>query len=121
MLYRRIANSCDGYAFYLYSGMNIISSCFLCLVQDAPALSVCRVFVVTATVFSGVNPLKHDVPLTSRCRISTAVLFLGDPSPVTAIPAANLPYCSPCVYNTSKSAELRTEYTGIGGMDLQDV
>ena len=41
--------------------------------------------------------------------------------PVTAIPGADLPHCSPCVYITHKSAELRTENTGIDGMDLQDV
>ena len=38
-----------------------------------------------------------------------------------AIPAADLPYCSPCVYIACKTAELRTENTGIGGMDLQGV
>ena len=38
-----------------------------------------------------------------------------------AIPAADLLHCSPCVYITRKSAELKTENTGLDGMDLQDV
>ena len=55
------------------SGMDVLSSCFLRLVQDAPALPVCRTFVATATVSPGVNPLEPDVPPKSRCRTSTAV------------------------------------------------
>ena len=55
--------------------MDIVSYCFLCLVQDAPALLICRVFVATATVLPGVKALEHDVPLTPRCHIiSTSVL-----------------------------------------------
>ena len=72
----RIDNSCDRYTLYLYFGIDILSSCFLCLVRDAPALpgwlpaagllSLFRVFVLTAAVLPGVNPLTHDVPVTSR-------------------------------------------------------
>ena len=101
--------------------MNIFRFCFLCLVRDAPALLVCRVSVATATVLPGVKALEHDVPLTPRCRISTAVLYIGDRPSVTAIPAADLPNCSPCVHNTRKSAELWTESTGIGLTGLQKV
>ena len=54
------------------------ASVFLCLVQDVPALPVCRVFVATATVLYGVNPLEHDVPPKSRCRISTAVVLIEE-------------------------------------------
>ena len=50
----RSANSCDRYALYLYSRMDILRYCFLWLVQDVPALPDCRVFVTTATVLSGV-------------------------------------------------------------------
>ena len=32
MLCRRIANFCNKDAIYLYSGIDILSSCFLCLV-----------------------------------------------------------------------------------------
>ena len=64
-----------GTLFSQYSGRDILSSCFLCRVQDAPALSVCRGFVATAIVLSEVNPLEHDVPLKSRCRISTDILM----------------------------------------------
>ena len=53
--------------------MEILSSCFLRLVQDALALSVCRTFVATATILPGVNPLEPDVPPKSRCRTSTPV------------------------------------------------
>ena len=113
MLCRKIANFCDGYAFYLCSGMDIRNSCFICLVQDAPVLPVCRVLGATATVLPGMNPLQYNASLKSRCRISAAVLYLGDRPPVTAIPAAGLPDCSSCVYNTLKSAELRTEIQGL--------
>ena len=58
-----------------YSGRNILSSCFLCLVQDAPALPICHGFVATAIVLPEVNPLEHDVPLKPRCRISTDILM----------------------------------------------
>ena len=54
---------------------------FFCLVQDAPALPVCRVFVATATVLPGVNPLEHGVSPKSRYRISTVVLYLGNEPP----------------------------------------
>ena len=74
ILCRRIANSCR-VALYLYSEMDMLSSCFLCLVHDASALQVCRVFVATATILPGVNPREHDVPPKSRCRISTVVLY----------------------------------------------
>ena len=73
MLCTRIAKSRNRYALYLYSGMDIFSSCFLYLAQDAPALSFCRAFVATTTVLPGVNPLEPDVPPKSRCRTSTAV------------------------------------------------
>ena len=53
--------------------MEILSSCFPRLVQDALDLPICRAFVVTATILSGVNPLEPDVPPKSRCRTSTAV------------------------------------------------
>ena len=57
--------------------MDIISLCFLCLVQDAPALlPVCRVFVATAIIFLAVNPLEHDVPPTLRCRIRGTALLI---------------------------------------------
>ena len=78
MLYRKVAKYCDRYALYLHSGMDILSYCFLCLVQDAPALPLCGVFVATAIVLPGVKPLEYDVPLTPRCRISTAALYLRD-------------------------------------------
>ena len=118
MLCRRTAKARDRYALYLCSRMNIVSYCFLCLVQDAPALLICRVFVATATVLPGVKALEHGVPLTPRCHtISTFVLYMRDRLSVTVIPAADLPNCSPCVYNTRKSAELRTGNTGIDGMD----
>ena len=39
----------------------------------------------------------------------------------TAIRAADLHNCSPCLYNTRKSAELRTECTALGVFELQDV
>ena len=55
--------------------MDILSLCFLCPVQDAPTLPVCRVFVATATTLPGVNPLEYDVPPKSRYRMSTAVLI----------------------------------------------
>ena len=42
--------------------MEIFSSCFPRLVQDALDLPVCRAFVVTATILPGVNPLEPDVP-----------------------------------------------------------
>ena len=48
--------------------MDVLSSCFLRLVQDDPALPICRAFVATATILPGVNPLEPDVPLKSRCR-----------------------------------------------------
>ena len=73
MLCRRITNSSNMYVLYVYSGMDILSSCFLCLVQDAAALPICRAFVATAKVLPRVNPLEPDVSLKSRCRISTAV------------------------------------------------
>ena len=46
--------------------------------------------------------------------------YPGDWPPVTAIPAADLPHCSPCVYITRKSAELkdwkhRTRWNGSSG------
>ena len=41
--------------------------------------------------------------------------------PFTSISAADLPHCSPCVCITRKSAELRTENTGLDETDLQDV
>ena len=100
--------------------MEILSSCFLRLVQDALALLVCRTFVATAAILSGVNPLEPDVPPKSCCRTSTAVTIseidrLSRPSPqqinLTAHP----------VYITRKSAELRTENKGIDGISLQDV
>ena len=52
--------------------MEILSSCFPRLVQDALDLPICRAFVATATILSGVNPLEPDVPPKSRCRTSTA-------------------------------------------------
>ena len=53
--------------------MEILSSCFPRLVQDALDRPVCRAFVATATILLGVNPLEPDVPPKSRCRTSTAV------------------------------------------------
>ena len=53
--------------------MEILSSCFPRLVQDALDLPVCRAFVATATILPGVNPLEPDVHPKSRCRTSTAV------------------------------------------------
>ena len=47
---------------------------FYVLVQDAPALPVCRAFVATATILPEVDPLEPDIPPKSRCRTSTAVL-----------------------------------------------
>ena len=91
----RIAKSCTRYVLYLHSGMDILSPCFLRLVQDAPALPVCSAFVATATILPGVNSLEPDVPLKPRCR--------------TAIHTADSPYCSPCIYITCKSTKLRTE------------
>ena len=78
------ANSCDRHALYLYSGIDILSYCVLCPVQDAPAVSVWLPATSLLSslcwsqplLFPGVNPLKHDVPLTSRCRINV-VLYLG--------------------------------------------
>ena len=61
------------YALYLYSEMDIISSCFLCLVQGAPALVVIRAFFATAAVLPGLKLLEPDVPPKSRCRTSTVV------------------------------------------------
>ena len=58
---------------------------------------------------------KVTLPHQYRCS------YLKDRPPVTAIPAAGLPYCSPRVFITRKSAELRTENTEIGAIDLQDV
>ena len=84
----RIAKSCTRYALHLYSRIDILGSCFLCLVQDAPALPFCRAFVATATILPGVYPLKADVPPKSRCHRSCCS-YLGDRPPVTAIPAAD--------------------------------
>ena len=66
--------------------MEILSSCFPRLVQDALDLPVCRPFVATATILPGVNPLEPDFPPKSRCRTSTAVPIpeidrLSRPSP----------------------------------------
>ena len=72
MLCSRIDKSCIRYALYLYSGMDILSSYFLCLVQDAPAAGF-RAIVVIATILPEVNPLEPDVPPKSRCRTITAV------------------------------------------------
>ena len=94
---------------------------FSCLIQDAPALPICRAFVVSATVLPGVNLLEHNVPLKVTLPHQYCYSYLGDRMPVTVISATDLPECSPCVYNTRKSAELRGENTGVGGMDLQDV
>ena len=69
----RIAVSCTRHALHLYSGIDILSSCFLCLVQDVPALPLCRAFVATATILPGVYPLKPDVPPKSRCHTGPAV------------------------------------------------
>ena len=57
--------------------MEILSSCFPRLVQDALDLPVCRAFVGTATILSGVNPPEQDVPPKSRCRLSIAVPIQG--------------------------------------------
>ena len=57
----------------------------------------------------------------SHAIVQVLCSYLGDWPPVTAIPAADLPHCSLCVYIIRKSAELRTENTGIDGMDLQNV
>ena len=85
MLYCRIVNSCDRDAFYFYSDIGYSQLLLpLCLVRDTPSgLTSCRWFVViisrvcsAATVLPEVNPLKHDVPLTSRCRIRASVLCL---------------------------------------------
>ena len=78
--------SCTRYALYPHSGMEILSSCFPRLVQDALDLPVCRAFVATATILPGVNPPEPDVPPKSRCRTSTAVPIpeidrLSRPSP----------------------------------------
>ena len=67
MPHNRIANTCNKCALYLYSGMNILSTRFLCLVQDAPGLPLFRAFVATATILPGVNPLEPDVLPKSRC------------------------------------------------------
>ena len=80
-----------------------------------------RVFVATATVLFGVNSLEHDVPLKVILPHQYCCFYLGDRPPVTDIPAADLPNCSPCVYNTRKSAESRVKYTGIGVAGLQHV
>ena len=121
MLCRKISNSCDRVALNLYSGMDILSFCFLCLIQDASALSICRVFVATATTLPGVNPLEYDVPPKSRCRISSAVLIqeidrLSRPSPqktyLTGHPVFTL---------LASLQRIRTENTGISGIDLQGV
>ena len=61
------------YALYLHSGMEFFSSCFFRLLQEALALPVCRMFIASATILPGVNPLEPDVPPKSRCRTSTAV------------------------------------------------
>ena len=53
--------------------MEILSSCFPRLVQDALDLPICRAFVATATILPGVNPLEPDVPPKSHCHTSTAV------------------------------------------------
>ena len=53
--------------------MEILSSCFLRLVQDDLDLPVCRAFVATATILPGVKPLEPNVPPKSRCRTSTDV------------------------------------------------
>ena len=53
--------------------MEILSSCFPRLVQDALDLPVCRAFVTTAIILPGVNPLEPGVPPKSRCRTSIAV------------------------------------------------
>ena len=92
--------ACARYALYPHSGMEILSSCFPRLVQDALHLPVCRAFVVTATILPGVNPLEPDVPSKSRCRTSAAVPIpeidrLSRPSPrriyLTAHPVFTLP------------------------------
>ena len=75
MLCRRIVNSCDRYALYLYSGMDILSSCFLCLVQHAPTLPVCRAFVVTATVLPGFKPV--DMMFLQSHAAASVLLFLS--------------------------------------------
>ena len=67
-------NNKNRYALDLYSGIDILSSCFLCLVQDAPALRICRVFIATATVLPEVNPLEHDV-FQSHAAASSVLLF----------------------------------------------
>ena len=113
--------SCAGYALYPHSGMEIFSSCFPRLVQDALDLPVCRAFVATATILPGVNPLELDVSPKSRCRTSTAVpipeIDRSRPSSqqiyLTAHPVFTLP--------ESLQSFLRTENTGLDGMDLQDV
>ena len=86
MLCSSIAKSCNRYALYLHSGMDILSSCFLSLAQDAPALPLCRAFIATATTIPGINPPKPDVPPKPRSRTSSAVLTweidrLSRPSP----------------------------------------
>ena len=53
--------------------MEILSSCFPRLVQDALDLPVCRAFAATATILPGANHLEPDVPPKSRCSASTAV------------------------------------------------
>ena len=75
MICRKIANSCNRYALYVYSGIDILSPCFLCLVQDAPALPVCGVVIATATVLPGVNPLEQDV-FKSHAAASVLLFFI---------------------------------------------
>ena len=64
---------------YPYSGNGYpqLLDYFHCLVRDAPAAGLSSLFRVCLNRY-----LKHDVPLTPRCRISsTAVLYLGDGPP----------------------------------------
>ena len=121
MLCSRTAKSCNRHALYLYSGMDILSSYFLGLVQVAPALLVFCAFVATSTALSGVDPIKPDVPLKSHCRTSTVVPIQEIDRLTRASPQQINLAARPEFILLAKFAELKTENTGIGGMDLQDV
>ena len=102
--------------------MEILSSCFPRLVQDALDLPICRAFVATATILPGVNPLEPDVPPPkSRCRTSTAVP-IPEIDRLSRQPPQQIYLTAHPVFTLPESLQsLRTENTGLDGMDLQDV
>ena len=102
--------------------MDVFSSCFLCLVYAAPDLLGFRAFVATATINSPWSqPSRTGRPSKVKQSHPYCCSYLGDWLPVTAIPVVDKVYCSPCVYIIRKSAEVRTENIGTGGIDLQGV